>query len=1031
MGEFKDRVSGIGKEGYRNLEVIDAETSGLTNGTTFKAKVQFDDDATENGTPYAKSNIATANDNKNMAQGDKVVTADNIASEFTKRKRLNLFPDGWTENTDGWTNTTSTDVVNSDNQQSGEGCLEVTLSSTTGSINRDILDYLDNTKYYLISAYVKNSDLSSSGARIKVTFTGGGTTQLSSYSTSTSWTRVGVIVSPSELSGATACDLFFDGSGVSTEKFFGDSVSVVEISAYEYSLGVATLLTQLPWTDSRGIETYDNVTTLPSEDNMSNGRCDVVVDGQSLENGASNGDFSNGTTDWVPIGATLSESGRILSVTGSGTTVNPSSVTTSGSRFKTNDSDIIFIYSRQRVTNSVSTSLELAVVGTTVHSITQASPTQNVWYELYGKLTITTGATASYIRNRHVYADTATANGKVMEVDGNAGVFAINMTTLGIEHLSESQMLELVRAGYFESLQGTEGVEVDSKGKNLFNYTSADNSDVYLNSSGVKSASTDWFVSDYIEVDENETYVLNYLTGSVDAYFIYYDGSLNIISNETNTSVATNNNIPTLPTGTRFFRYSSKTTTAPIEEYQLELGSSATAYEPYKNSKASMPVGLALYSVPNGVRSSFNFNTGVEDKRVDIHTLTGSSDVIALDTTNTNIDLVRVEQDNFIGLISQTSGVTPSVLNIPNFKACPDYTLGTVDDTANEYTYVYSSSFLSDIWLVVPKSTYANLAAAQSDLDGQEWHYELATYEQIQHQPQELQAFTNGTLFKNQQQTETLTYNSGLTLLSGLTPTSCVKMVKLDLDNDTETDIDISDVTVGSPTTISGASDGEVYRYTYRHTGATTGRLHYMYNLNTKDQVDGNSDGLRDIQRQINYINDKLDNTSDWVTLSDYTVEGSGDSQIDIDLSAVNYTHCRLLISNAISSTATTRNLNMQFNTDTGSNYNHASYNLNGTSAVSGTGTTSISLGNNLLTTNTTPSSGGFAEVLIFNTDSGDRKSVKIDCMYSGGTTSGIRTTGAGTWTNTADNIDSIELKPTADSIGVGSRIIVEVRRIK
>lgn len=59
MTTFKDRVPEIGKEGWRSLEVVDAGTSSLTIGQTFKAKVNFADNPTEPGTMFAKVNIAS------------------------------------------------------------------------------------------------------------------------------------------------------------------------------------------------------------------------------------------------------------------------------------------------------------------------------------------------------------------------------------------------------------------------------------------------------------------------------------------------------------------------------------------------------------------------------------------------------------------------------------------------------------------------------------------------------------------------------------------------------------------------------------------------------------------------------------------------------------------------------------------------------------------------------------------------------------------------------------------------------------
>jgi hypothetical protein len=55
-----------------------------------------------------------------------------------------------------------------------------------------------------------------------------------------------------------------------------------------------------------------------------------------------------------------------------------------------------------------------------------------------------------------------------MEVDGNAGVFAINMTALGIESYTEAQMLSLVRQGYFEGMESAANVLTETSTDGIY-----------------------------------------------------------------------------------------------------------------------------------------------------------------------------------------------------------------------------------------------------------------------------------------------------------------------------------------------------------------------------------------------------------------------------------------------------------------------------------------------------------------------------------------------------------------------------------
>jgi len=123
--------------------------------------------------------------------------------------------------------------------------------------------------------------------------------------------------------------------------------------------------------------------------------------------------------------------------------------------------DKVFFYSIAKVTNAVAVSLTRRVVddgGSQDHII--ATPTQNIEYE-HSEI-ITSGGGLTDYRIYATYSDAATANGKVMEVDGNAGVFAINLsngistylTALGYatDEQQEAFMLSMVQAqGYFET----------------------------------------------------------------------------------------------------------------------------------------------------------------------------------------------------------------------------------------------------------------------------------------------------------------------------------------------------------------------------------------------------------------------------------------------------------------------------------------------------------------------------------------------------------------------------------------------------
>jgi len=199
------------------------------------------------------------------------------------------------------------------------------------------------------------------------------------------------------------------------------------------------------------------------------GRAKYDVDFISVDNEVSNGDFSGGTTGWTGVAATLSESNNILSNIGDGSNANPF-FKSSSNVFISVDGNKLSFYAKARVTNANCLILNLRLRYGTTNDIpiftgmkTVSNPIQNQWYEFYGTYILASGDTGFasdvIILGQQQYVDAATANGKVMEVEGyngsnaNAGVFAIKKTGTAFEDYTETQMLALVQQGYFESAE--------------------------------------------------------------------------------------------------------------------------------------------------------------------------------------------------------------------------------------------------------------------------------------------------------------------------------------------------------------------------------------------------------------------------------------------------------------------------------------------------------------------------------------------------------------------------------------------------
>jgi hypothetical protein len=177
----------------------------------------------------------------------------------------------------------------------------------------------------------------------------------------------------------------------------------------------------------------------------------VFVGGQLV----TNGDFSNGTTNWTGTSfgttlSTISVSNNILTGTGTNSSdVNLARTLVSNTR---NGNKYYFI-SRARVldtTDVVSLWLQEGagfLGGSVVQQIN--SPIQNQWYNLSGVITQTLSADPYNADIRVSYTSAATSNGKQFQIDY---LFVFNTTALGIATLTKSQLDYLYQVWQFNQV---------------------------------------------------------------------------------------------------------------------------------------------------------------------------------------------------------------------------------------------------------------------------------------------------------------------------------------------------------------------------------------------------------------------------------------------------------------------------------------------------------------------------------------------------------------------------------------------------
>ncbi|MEW5569578.1 hypothetical protein [Rossellomorea marisflavi] len=157
-----------------------------------------------------------------------------------------------------------------------------------------------------------------------------------------------------------------------------------------------------------------------------------------INNLLTNGDFSKGITGWTPINSILSVINKTMNVTGNGEHHSPAFMQLNSNGHLVIGKKYYFRF-KARVTNTLSTAISYHDGSGYATIITK--PIQNQWYDI--SIVFTPTAHYSAFVLRHAYADAATANGKVMEIQNFLAVCLTDSFGLGKEPTKE-EMDDLV-----------------------------------------------------------------------------------------------------------------------------------------------------------------------------------------------------------------------------------------------------------------------------------------------------------------------------------------------------------------------------------------------------------------------------------------------------------------------------------------------------------------------------------------------------------------------------------------------------------
>ena len=426
--------------------------------------------------------------------------------------------------------------------------------------------------------------------------------------------------------------------------------------------------------------------------------------GLSLYQQNDNGDFASGIGVFSGLYATVPISSGIVSVTGDGTN-------TRAYIRRTDKLAIIgntYVYKAKfRVTNSdcLDIILSRSASGSFI-----TTPTINVWYE---KSVVVTATQTEFLRLGHEYVDNATQNGKVMEVEY---IMITDITNTPLASKTATQMNAIVPT-YFEGSKHITNPEYKTVGLNGFNKVTIDVGYWPSNSTGELVANDAFNATAFIPIAGGITDIYidgtdNTIHSGVSQFCNFYDANQNFISSQIFVSTGATISVVARTVYIKFTVVDEDLDTAIIV-----YGTSVPDYEAYNSPATNFKLlnkdgtDLPMLSVSETIRDKAYYLNAEwwKDKYVIERTLI--ADDIESVANGTNIQRVElVEFSNQITFLN--SGIVEGYSFVEGYPE-----KGYADDTANENTH-YSRSTTNKINIVVPLGTYADLAAAKTDLTG-------------------------------------------------------------------------------------------------------------------------------------------------------------------------------------------------------------------------------------------------------------------------------------------------------------------------
>ena len=342
----------------------------------------------------------------------------------------------------------------------------------------------------------------------------------------------------------------------------------------------------------------------------------------------------------------------------------------------------------------------------------------------YGIITANKTLKANFKLSEGTFTGTLTKN-FIMLIPKNGTPYAL---------YTSDQMNALINE-YWEGLKSPESIELLSRGINKHD-TELEQGSLSLTNGSNASTTTAFRSKNFILLDSAESLSTQSLSDYKILRIVYYNKNKDFVASYSINSSAAQNNLSRPTTGTyKFIRFVWQRNDLGVvgsvdfdyinENAMLNYGATALSHEDYKGSTLKITCNdkskFDLAKLPNLAQNDIKIVDGkrLANKRVDRNVLE-SADIVSELLTLTNLDVYYTSA--FTGNSIWTTGVDDKVVVT---KFAKEVDSGFADVSSNDYSFYASPT--SVLGLIVPKGTYANLAAAQAGLAGTVVYYQLAT----------------------------------------------------------------------------------------------------------------------------------------------------------------------------------------------------------------------------------------------------------------------------------------------------------------